>query len=152
MTLIAATTRRPPDIVIGDPAAPYLRRWWLVPRNPWANVYLHQFLSDDDDRALHDHPWPWVSIILRGEYLEHTIAAGGIHRVRRYGPGTVRAHGPGYAHRLALPPGQSEVWTLFLTGPRVRHWGFHCPHAGWVHWRDFTDASGLRAGRGCGEG
>src|SRR5690606_35831081 len=72
--------RRPPDFIVGGAERPYLKRWWLIPRNPIFNVYLHQFLRDDDDRALHDHPWPWCSILLDGSYIEHTIAAGGIHR------------------------------------------------------------------------
>lgn len=79
--LIERATRRPPDFVIGGAERPYLLRWWLIPRNPVFNVYLHQFMRSDDDRALHDHPWANCSVLLRGAYTEHTIAAGGIeHR------------------------------------------------------------------------
>ncbi len=56
--------RRDPDFVIGTADDPYLRRWWLIPRNPVFNLYVHHFLRSDDDRALHDHPWPSVSVIL----------------------------------------------------------------------------------------
>lgn len=61
---------RPPDFVIGDASNPYLYRWHLLPKNRWLNVYLHRFLRDDDDRALHDHPWPFVSVVLNGTYRE----------------------------------------------------------------------------------
>lgn len=37
----------PPDFVIGDD---YLRRWWVIPRNPYANVYLHEILHSDEGR------------------------------------------------------------------------------------------------------
>lgn len=47
---------RAPDFYIGGNANPYLLRWWVIPRNRFFNVYLHKFLRDDDDRALHDHP------------------------------------------------------------------------------------------------
>lgn len=147
-SLIAISDRRPPSYVIGSTDNPYLRRWWLIPRNPWFNIYLHQFLRDDDDRALHDHPWVWCSIILRGRYIEHTIHAGGIHRHVEYQTGTVRVNRPTFAHRLALHPGES-AWTLFITGPRVREWGFHCPSAGWVHWQAFTSSDGREVGKGC---
>mgnify|MGYP000066528385 CR=1 FL=1 len=51
------------------------------------------------------------------------------------------------AHRIELVAG--PVWTLFLTGPFRREWGFHCPQ-GWRHWRDFTSgANGERVGKGC---
>lgn len=63
---------RPPNFVIGRPEDPYLLRWFLVPRNRFLNVYLHKFLRDDDDRALHDHPWWFVSVVLKGTYREVT--------------------------------------------------------------------------------
>lgn len=50
-----ARMQRLPDFVIGDdPDRPYLRRWWIVPRNEYCNVYLHEILRSDDDRAGHD--------------------------------------------------------------------------------------------------
>ena len=33
-----------------------------------ANIYLHTIWCSDDDRALHDHPWPRCSIIVDGGY------------------------------------------------------------------------------------
>jgi hypothetical protein len=61
---------------------------------------------------------------------------------------------PRTAHRVELKVGvitgrSFPVWTLFITGPRVREWGFLCPQ-GWRHWKDFTaGAQGERVGRGC---
>lgn len=62
---------REPDFVVGPENDPQMRRWWIVPRNSVCNVYLHQFLRSDDDRALHDHPGDNVSWILSGLYVEH---------------------------------------------------------------------------------
>ena len=140
---------RPPDFVIGGDDDPYLLRWFVIPRNPIFNVYLHRFCRSDDDRACHDHPWPNASHLLRGEYTEHTIPQGGINRreVLRAGVWRVRWSGA-LAHRVELHAG--ECVTLFLTGPRYREWGFHCPDKGWVHWRDFTgDREGKTVGAGC---
>lgn len=147
--LVARITRRAPDFVIGGQNNPYLRRWWVIPRNRFFNIYLHQFLRSDDDRALHDHPWVNYSVLLLGEYTEHTIAAGGVHRREILRAGAVRARWSGkFAHRVELHAG--SCWTLFITGPVYREWGFHCPERGWVHWRDFTDARDAGAiGRGC---
>ena len=145
------TTRsRPtPDITIGPGQGrrpDYLRRWFVIPRNPLFNIYLHEFGRSDDDRALHDHPWVSLSILLQGEYTEHRIAAGGIHQRRVHRAGAVIWRGLGYPHRTELHAG--PVQTLFITGPRVRQWGFHCPK-GWRHWREFTDPTGRSVGRGC---
>lgn len=135
---------RAPDFVIGDPADPYLRRWWIIPRNKWFNIYLHHIRKPDDDRALHDHPWWNMSILLRGGYFEMTPSGGRL----RFAPGIVIRR-PTAAHRLI--PWRGDVWTLFVTGPRVREWGFHCPK-GWVVWTKFVDPTGIgRAGPGCGD-
>lgn len=140
--LIAIAGRRPPDFVIGGAERPYLKRWWLIPRNRFFNIYLHKFLRSDDDRALHDHPWANCSIVLSGQYIEHTAAWS---RMRRAGAVVLRR--PTHAHRVELVG--DCCWTLFITGPWVREWGFHCAK-GWVPWRLFVavDDSGS-VGRGC---
>ncbi|MGR3813421.1 MAG: hypothetical protein ACU0AU_04965 [Cognatishimia activa] len=134
---------RSPDFVIGPKDDPYMLRWWLIPRNEVFNVYYHQVLHDDDDRALHDHPWPSFSILIRGLLREITMDGD-----RMIGPGGCVYRGPEMAHRLEVAEGPVE--TLFITGPRVRDWGFHCPK-GFVHWQDFVGADHGEIGRGCGE-
>lgn len=146
--LIDNVSGRQPDRVIGGDARPYLLRWYLIPRNPVFNVYLHLFLRSDDDRALHDHPWANLSLLLRGRYLEHTIAAGGIERRQELAAGDWRLRPSGrFAHRIELIDG--PCWTLFVTGPRYREWGFHCAREGWIHWLNFTDDAGTGIGKGC---
>jgi hypothetical protein len=162
---------RAPDFEVGGKVDPYLRRWFVVPRNRWFNVYLHQFLRDDDDRALHDHPWFWCSILLRGGYVEQTIDAGGAHRHRRRYAPSMKISSPWRAHRVELFPvwwtiddfdaacdahgtpadmAKAPAWTLFITGPRIRDWGFHCPLQGWIPWQRFTAADDSGAiGPGC---
>lgn len=172
--------RRPPDFIVGADAAggAYLERWYITPWRHWQtrlraraqrvpsrarrfaawaggllpNLYLHHFLRDDDDRALHDHPSWAASLILDSSYIEHTIDAGGIHRHREYRAGALRLLPIRHAHRIELPTAKRweqgtgvvrtaiPCWTLFLMGPTVRAWGFHCPQRGWVPWQEFTAA------------
>jgi hypothetical protein len=120
----------------------YLERWHILPRNRFFNSYLHKFSGSDDDRALHDHPWPSVSILLKGRLMEIRAGNKPRHPIR-YIPVFRR---PKSAHRLVLMNGET-AWTLFLTGPRVREWGFHCPQ-GWKHWSLMTDTKGNKIG-GC---
>lgn len=147
--LIAWVTRRHADFVIGQPHDPYLLRWFVIPRNRFLNVYLHRFVRSDDDRALHDHPWSNLSILLRGRYVEHTIDAGGIHRRREFQAGDWKLRPSGkFAHRIELV--QGSCWTLFITGPRYRAWGFHCPEQGWIPWQKFTAPHDEgQIGKGC---
>lgn len=137
--------RRPADFIIGEPENPYLLRWYIIPMNRFFNIYLHNFQRSDDDRALHDHPWWNISLLLKGEYRE--IMPGNESRIMRVSDIAVRAATA--AHRIELINGQ-PTWSLFFTGPRIRQWGFHCPH-GWRHWKEFvsTRDGGNAVGRGC---
>jgi len=110
--------KRPPDFKIREN---YLHRWWLIPRNRVCNIYLHHMMESDDNRALHDHPWHSLSIILKGKFLEITEDNKSSWRKR----GQVVFRRATLAHRLELLPGE-EAWTLFITGPKIREWGFHC--------------------------
>jgi hypothetical protein len=139
---------RPADFTVG---ADYMRRWWVIPRNDFANVYLHEFRASDDDRAMHDHPWASTSVLLFGQYIEHT-PDGSFTRLA----GDVSTRAADQLHRIELltDPETGEplpAISLFFTGPHAREWGFDCQH-GWVHWRDFVDGGNSGAvGRGCGE-
>lgn len=144
---------RAPDFIIGPADDPYLRRWWVTPRGQGPATYLHHFLRSDDDRALHDHPWASVSILLDGSYREH-----GPDGAEMRNPGDVLVRAPEAAHRVELLTDAAgrpmPVWTLFLVGHRVRDWGFLCPQ-GWTPWQEFCAVTedGRNAGtvgRGCG--
>jgi len=157
------------DVAIGGRDNPYLNRWWIIPRNRFLNIYLHEILRSDDDRALHDHPWWSLSICLHGGMCEHL--PGGVVRIVH--PGDVILRSARAAHRLEI--GGARCITVFITGPRIREWGFYCPEAseapplkasdkrsdvesrkaspagGWRHWKEFTSGDGTTTGRGCGE-
>ena len=98
---------------------------------------MHEIVSSDRERDLHNHPWGYTTIILRGGYFEHTGAGDfSIAPERRwYGPGSVLVRPADSFHRLELwrrPDGTEEpCWTLFLTGRKRRDtdpahscWGF----------------------------
>lgn len=139
----AIMASRAEDFEIGEN---YIRRWWIVPRNSFSNLYLHEMSGPDDDRAMHDHPWANVSVIIRGGYIEHTPAG-----VFERHEGDVIERAATALHRLELLPGISRTISLFSTGPKVREWGFAC-RQGWVHWKDFcAPGDSSKVGRGCGE-
>lgn len=143
---------------IGRPGlGPYLTRWTLSGtrfNSDESAVFLHHFHRSDGDDALHDHPWPFTSVILWGGYYEHAVGQDGIIRRRWYGPGRVLTRPAEFKHRTELLPNR-DCWTLIFRGPKVRSWFFHC-FAGnrltgrSVPWRSFID--NLEAGAlGCGK-
>jgi hypothetical protein len=147
-----------PDVIlINKPTGKiYLRRWWLIPRNKFGfNIYLHHFLSSDEDRALHDHPWWNISILLWGSYLEHMPKdynkwINDNDRteiiVKRY-PLVPVYRGANAIHRIELI-NEKPVWTLFITGPVVQQWGFWCTNF-WRSHEEFLDITGTTKGKGC---
>lgn len=141
---ILACAQRAPDLIIGDPKNPYLLRWFLREEGPSGGLYLHKILRDDDDRALHDHPWDSSVYIFDGSYKE---VRKDCPEGQLFGPGSYRHMKAETAHRLVVVSG--PVTTIVFTGPRKREWGFHCPQ-GWVHWKDFVAPDNKGAiGRGC---
>lgn len=131
--------------VVRDGEDVYLIRWRLI-ETPWFGVFLHKICRPDHDRHLHDHPFPFVSIILRGGYVEEIPCdcfACGLKWI--YGVGdTTRSLRPRFSvirhratdlHRIhELPNG--PAWTLVLIGRRCRDWGFQT-EAGWVQWQQY---------------
>lgn len=142
----------------------YMRRWWVfrfwetgrvVHRSGAVSIYsllsarIHHILRSDMDRALHDHPWWYITIILKGGYYEvtpvdgprprramkfNTMRSGELKSYYRkwYGPGSIRFARAKQQHRLEIPKG-ATAWTLFIHGPKCREWGYQVPAKGWVH-------------------
>jgi len=141
--LLRIADRREPDWIIGaETPVPYLKRWWLIPRNRFLNIYLHHFQRSDDTFELHDHPWANMSVVLSGGYVEvmpwpstpapYDAPPFRINRVA----GDVVIRTAAEPHRVETYL-YLDAWTLFITGPHVREWGFWTK-AGWKHWRDFV--------------
>lgn len=124
---------RPPDAIIGTD---YLQRWHILPRNRFLNIYLHRYTGSDKGEHLHDHEYASVSFLLKGRLIEVSpMPHGFLHwkRIRRFVPVFRRAT---LAHRIVLLEG--PAWTIFITGPRTRKWGFITPD-GWVHHKRYLE-------------
>lgn len=135
---------RPPDVIIDrDPLrGMYLQRWYIIPRNPVLNVYLHVFKTSDVDTETHDHPWPNMSILLNKgywEYVGRSYQEPLERHLRLWGSIVFRRAET--AHRIELFREPDFVVTLFLTGPRVREWGFWT-RKGWIQWEQFIKEKG----------
>ena len=121
---------------------PYLERYYLFLRDreqfPF-NVFLHKFLKSDPD-DVHDHPWPYATVILKGGYWEwipHFDTVGrktGEYQVWR-GPGHFRISKANSFHRIELDP-DITAWTLFMPGPKQRDWGFLVQNT-WIQWEQY---------------
>jgi hypothetical protein len=158
----------------------YMNRYWFVaPKSrlgrflikcnaPWQNARVHEILRSDEDRELHDHPWDYTSVILKGGYTEITHwdnfrdavkwaekegRPGGIGfdaAMRKwelrvmYTAGDVLRRKADFAHRLLVEEGKTAT-TLFIMGKKKNAWGFYTKEQGKVYYRDFLDAKEVAA-------
>lgn len=121
---------------------PYLERYYLFLKDrgdkfPF-NIFLHKFLKSDGD-DVHDHPWPYFTIILKGGYWEwHPVFENGVKVTEVCawrGPGHFRKCSADSFHRIELEPGVT-CWTLFMPGRKVRDWGF-LKNNKWIQWEEY---------------
>jgi len=117
---------------------PYLERYYLFlkdRKNFPFNIFLHHFLKGDPD-DVHDHPWGYFTLILKGGYWEFipqfnsngekTCEIG-----KWRGPGHFRFCRANSFHRIEIDP-TIQCWTLFMPGPQKREWGFLVKNK-WIH-------------------
>lgn len=130
------------DVSTGDA---YLIRYRLF-RCPWFGIFLHRILREDNDRDLHDHPWPFISIVLWGGYVEErpgsflkfSHSGHPIHQpvpVKR-GLFSTAFRRATDQHRITVV--KPQTWTLFIPFGRKREWGFQTP-GGWMDWRTYVN-------------
>ncbi len=128
--------KRKPDLTLKINGTIYLKRWWLIPRTKFFNIYLHK-ITGDDLPIFHDHPWLSLSYCLRGTMIEHLP-----HKTRIVDNGDFYFRLPSTLHFLRLFLPKSTVWTLFITGPKVRQWGF-MTNEGWIPEYDYQRKNGI---------
>lgn len=129
---------------------PYLIRWTLEFLTcKWFSVKIHKILLSDDD-CLHDHPWNFLSIILKGGYWEETFFTGkdkhekgfiyragppedprNLTKKKWYAPGSILWRPSPWCHRLEVK--KEPCWTLVIMFKKTREWGFHTKF-GWIPW------------------
>jgi hypothetical protein len=136
-----------PDRVTGED---YLHRYYIFLKDrKWFpfNVTLHKIVRSDDP-ILHDHPWSFTTIVLKGGYWEHTPVFN--HKGEKFaefqkwhGPGSIIHHKATDYHRLELDESVGPATTLFFMGRQSRDWGFLVPlRKGanrWVKWDHYLE-------------
>lgn len=122
---------------IGPAENVYLTRWYLI-STPWGGVYLHHIKRPDADLDMHNHPWAFVGIVLKGGYSEFRSQGD-------FRPQTHVTHRPFRPWRFTLKDwhridqlqdSRKGSWSLILVGPRRRVWSFLTPK-GEVPWTEY---------------
>lgn len=92
----------------------YLQRWYI--ETPFFSIRLHHWLHSDDDRHLHDHPWNFITIILKGSYTDVSENGKELMHI-----GKIAYRSATHKHYVKI---DKDCWTILFTGPKIRKWGF----------------------------
>jgi hypothetical protein len=133
----------------GERCPTYLYRWTVF-QPPWTwlkgfGVYVHHFVADDWSHDMHDHPKRFISIGLKGGYLERTPSG-----LRVFQAPWIRSFPATHIHRISMTEPWNECWTLVIVLRAVRPWGFW--HFGeFIPWRQYVNSAVADTMKACGE-
>lgn len=129
-----------------------LKRWFVWGSDLGSTlgfrILIHKLCRSDSDRELHDHPWPFISVVLRRGYFEETqepcktcgqtIACPVLPTIqKRKRPGMILFRPAIHRHRVILADETKPAWTLVFTTAKRREWGFW-RDGRWIHWKQFV--------------
>jgi hypothetical protein len=103
----------------------YVTRFKII-QTPWFGVWIHKFDHGDSRATLHDHPASFVSLVLRGGYIE--IRPTGPRIIRHIN--IMRIKDCHYISNLLRTP----TWTLLLIGRQKKRWGYLIPTTSGYKW------------------
>ena len=98
---------------LGKPECPYIQRW-VLDFGPFS-IRLHHWLTSDDQRHFHDHPWWYLSLVLKGSYIDRNPKG-----VNNRTVGSLQFFPATHQHTVSVAKG--GCWTLLVTGRERRQW------------------------------
>lgn len=138
----------------------YLIRRTLISFGTYFSIKYHKILASDD-ACMHDHPWSFLTIILKGGYYEWTPkkqkdsgeyvdsqlgVTGEYENCHWHKPGSIMYRPANWIHRLELRSVNVRdveqlkivpAHTLVFTFKVIRDWGF-ITKKGWIFWRHYN--------------
>lgn len=109
---------------------PLLIRWNLFECR-YFSIKIHKLIGSDPS-CQHDHPWAFLTFLMRGGYVEYNQKGSKV-----YSRFSLLYRPANYLHSLQI---HQPVWTFVITFKKTRQWGFLTPK-GWVAWFNFKDSS-----------
>lgn len=99
---------------LGNPECPYCYRWVL--ELGLFSLRIHHWIGNDDLRVFHDHPYPFITFIFKGGYIDCT--PGDIIEPL-YAP-AIRYRKASYKHTVMA----KDCWSFLICGFKCRNFKF----------------------------
>jgi hypothetical protein len=159
MKLLNMLFGKPEEINGAERCPTYLFRW-TVAKWRGRGIYIHHFVGDDWSLDLHDHPKRFVSIGLKGWYVEYTPNSNIVglgEQFAIFNAPWVRSFPAEHIHRLKMfrsggTNGTPEIihgcWTLVIVCKPTRSWGFW--HLGsFIPWKEYVESDTATEMKAC---
>lgn len=129
----------------------YLIRWNIIGIGTDSCIFsikLHKILVSDD-ACMHDHPWAFLTIILKGGYKEYFVPFKRVEDIttakwdeksqqlfltKFQKPGSILYRPSNWIHKIEL---DKPAWTLVFTFREKKKWGFFTKK-GWLPWYQYS--------------
>lgn len=128
---------------LGNPDCPYITRW-VLDLGRLGSLRLHHWYGNDDQRALHNHPWGFLTVVLSGSYVDvheptwlqthGTITDEGFyktllrHDILR--AGSIRWRRANHTHTVET----TGAWTILWCQPKSQYFSFRTFFHGKMKW------------------
>jgi len=108
---------------LGRGECPYMRRW--VFNFYFFSIRIHQWYRSDDKRYMHNHAFNFLTIVLKGQYIDVTKGKSGLDEYDVMDAGSVRYRKANHTHYVYVPnyPKHGAI-TLLFCGRKIQNWGF----------------------------
>lgn len=100
---------------LGKKECPYAYRWVFIFFG--YSIRFHKWIRSDDKRYMHDHPWWFITFVLRGSYTD--VSDNSSDTLKRF---SLRYRPSLHKHYVDIPKG--GCFTILFTGKPHRNWGF----------------------------
>jgi len=108
----------------------HFERWAIVECEKFS-IYIHRIHKEDKDEDLHNHPWNFASLILKGSYVEEHLPFDYPEWWHCPIPTNTRLKkffsfskgDRGFYHKIKKIE-KGPVWSLFFTWGKHEEWGY----------------------------
>lgn len=106
---------------LGKSECPYAHRTYLIFFG--YSIRIHKWYRSDDKRYMHNHPWWFITFVIKGSYKDVSLGLfKDIYQndyLKRF---HIRYRKPNHTHYVEIPKGGCT--TILITGRKNKQWGF----------------------------
>ena len=124
--------------IVSKEGVVHFRRYRLLD-TPWLRIYIHNLLVSDEDKHMHNHPWSFFTLLLKGSYeqlfyIKSKVGADCGGTIKMYERDSFTMGKNAYHKITLLTP---TAWTLFFAYGKKSSWGYLLDDKSHIDFKDY---------------